>query len=159
MSPGHSENTDREFHRRHQFQMRDIVGQQGHVLCQRIVPLDMGHQADTTRLLDHPQQLERIEAARLLKAVLCKPRHHAKIFVRLSLQIGRQQAECLTQEISLPYGRTTALDGCRQPLMRIQRHRIGPLECLAEIGRGAWTARWIICLKSAEERPERLQKM
>src|SRR6266487_625817 len=52
---------NREFHRRYAFQIRCSVDQRSHILCQRIVSLDMGHQSGTTRLLDHPQQLECIE--------------------------------------------------------------------------------------------------
>jgi hypothetical protein len=33
----------------------------------------------------------------------------------------------------LTHNRTTALDRCRQPLVRVQRHRIGTLEACVEL--------------------------
>src|SRR5258708_1971566 len=124
---------DGQFHWRHEFQLRDIVDQRRHVLSQDIVPCHMGHHSGASCLLDHPGQLECIEAARLLKSIFSKPGHAAKTFIWLGLQIGRYQAKRLTQEFPLAHNGTTTLDRRRQPLMRIQRHRIGTIETCVEM--------------------------
>src|SRR6266567_1817591 len=112
-------------------------------------------QSCASRLLDDPGQLERIKALRLLKAIFRKPRQAAKLLIWFRAQVRGHQVERLAQEPSLPYDGATALNGDRQPRMRVQRHRIGAVKTGVEVSHaGIEDAKGAICSVNME--PESL---
>src|SRR5712692_3271202 len=90
-------------------------------------------QSCASRLLDDPGQLERIKAPSLLKAVFREPRQATKLLILFRAQVWGHQTERLAQESFLPYDSATALNGDRQPRMRIQHHRVGTVEAGVEM--------------------------
>src|SRR6266852_2383853 len=119
---------DGKFHRSQPFQIRCSIDQGCHVLRQGVMAHYVRDQSCVSRLLDDPGQLERIKAPRLLKAIFRKTRQAAKLLIQFRAQVRGYQTERLAQEPSLPHDSATALNGDRQPRMRVQRHRIGAVE-------------------------------
>jgi len=73
---------------------------------------------------DHPQ-LEGAEPTRLLHAELGEPRQSSEALAFLCPQVRRHEAERVAQQAAVTHEHAPALDGDRQPLVRIEGERVG----------------------------------
>jgi hypothetical protein len=75
-------------------------------------------------VLERHPELEGPEATCLLGAILGEPRQPAEPLSLLRAQVGRHQAERVAEDGAIPQQRRAALDGNREPFMRIQSDRV-----------------------------------
>src|SRR5260221_8508999 len=73
-----------------------------------------------------------MDAPCLLKAIYRNPGQAAKALFRLRTQVRRHQAEGLAQQLPLAHNGATALNRGRQPLVGVQRYRVGAFEAREE---------------------------
>src|SRR5712691_11961967 len=92
------------------------------------VARDERRNAATPEVLEDHPQLERAEAARLLGTVLREPRLPAEALALLGAEIRGHEAERLAQHDAVAHEHRAALDGDGEPLVRVQRERIGALQ-------------------------------